>query len=201
MQEELFRLINPDYISDTESLASRESSERPRAYSLGISGGNGPISQGSRSNSSSLDRSTVKSSASNANGERPNPSQSHLNSPTKPPPAQLQGSAPSQGSGISYHSFPVASGLPQQHSSIISTLTLEQNSPDRNQNVPSQTEVSEVVVLTARPATVISNSSTSSPATTSDQRSDQKIAACPDMRIEDQSHSLDQTTCAPVREG
>ncbi|XP_071523885.1 uncharacterized protein [Panulirus ornatus] len=188
LQEELFRLINPDYISDTESQASRDSLERPRAYSLGISGGSGPLSQGSKSNSSSLDRPAIKSSGGKASGERPNPSQSHLNTSAKPP-------------ALSHRSFPVASGLPKQHSSLISTLAQGQNCPDRNQNVPSQTEVSEVVVLTARPATVISNSSTSSPATTSDQRADQKAALCPDLCSEDQSHALDQPSCAAVKEG
>nr|XP_045598357.1 signal-induced proliferation-associated 1-like protein 1 isoform X1 [Procambarus clarkii]XP_045598358.1 signal-induced proliferation-associated 1-like protein 1 isoform X1 [Procambarus clarkii]XP_045598359.1 signal-induced proliferation-associated 1-like protein 1 isoform X1 [Procambarus clarkii] len=192
LQEELFRLINPDYISDTESLASQENTERPRAYSLGISAGIAPISQGSQSNNSSLDRSSVKSSGVKANRERPNLSQVLIVNPPKPSLIQAQGS------GISYRTFPVASSL--QHSSVISVSTQEQISPDNNQNVPLQTEVAEVVVLTARPATVISNSSTSSPATTSDQRVDQTPVSCPDLNIGGQMHPPNKAKSVSVRE-
>nr|XP_053630387.1 signal-induced proliferation-associated 1-like protein 1 [Cherax quadricarinatus] len=198
LQEELFRLINPDYISDIESIAPRENTERPRAYSLGISAGIVPVSQGTRSNNSSLDCSTVKPGGGSANGERVNSSQVVSSNPAKPSSTHSPGTALSQGSGINYRTFPVASS--HQHSSGTSVSAHGQNSPDGNQNIPSQTEVAEVVVLTARPATVISNSSTSSPATTSDQRAEQIPVPCPDINIEAQSHPPDQTTGASVRE-
>ncbi|XP_063602240.1 signal-induced proliferation-associated 1-like protein 2 isoform X5 [Penaeus indicus] len=202
LQEELFRLINPDYISDTESLASREGAERPRAFSvsLGTASNAGHNAQGSRSNNSSLDRVSVKSGGGSVNGERASPGQALSGNPGNPT-IHTQGPSPPQPPGVNYRGFPMSQSLPQHLSSAAPTPTHGQISPDPNHNVPSRTEVAEVVVLTARPATVISNSSaTSSPATTSDQRGDLKIGAGPpDPRGPPHPHVPDQRT-VPARD-
>lgn len=202
LQEELFRLINPDYISDTESLASREGAERPRAFSvsLGTASTAGHNAQGSRSNNSSLDRVSVKSGGGSVNGERASPGQSLSGNPSNPT-IHTQGPSPPQPPGVNYRGFPMSQSMPQHLSSAAPTPTHGQISPDPNHNVPSRTEVAEVVVLTARPATVISNSSaTSSPATTSDQRGDLKIGAGPpDPRGPPHPHVPDQRT-VPARD-
>ncbi|XP_037803745.1 signal-induced proliferation-associated 1-like protein 1 isoform X2 [Penaeus monodon] len=202
LQEELFRLINPDYISDTESLASREGAERPRAFSvsLGTASTTGHNAQGSRSNNSSLDRVSVKSGGGSVNGERASPGQALSGNPGNST-IHTQGPSPPQPPGVNYRGFPMSQSMPQHLSSAASTPTHGQVSPDPNHNVPSRTEVAEVVVLTARPATVISNSSaTSSPATTSDQRGDLKIGAGPpDPRGPPHPHVPDQRT-VPARD-
>lgn len=152
-------------------------------------------SQGSRSNSSSLDRSSIKSGTGSASGDRPTPPP-HVNNLNKPPPPHSQGSSSSQGLGVNYRSLPVSSGIQNQHLSVVSTLTHAQALPDNNQNLPSQTEAAEVVVLTARPATVISNSSTSSPAPASDQRA----AVGPDMCHSGRTHTPEHTVQPSGRE-
>ncbi|XP_047482003.1 signal-induced proliferation-associated 1-like protein 2 isoform X5 [Penaeus chinensis] len=202
LQEELFRLINPDYISDTESLASKEGAERPRAFSvsLGTASTAGHNAQGNRSNNSSLDRVSVKSGGGSVNGERASPGQALSGNPGNPT-IHTQGPSPPQPPGVNYRGFPMSQSMPQHLSSAAPTPTHGQISPDPNHNVPSRTEVAEVVVLTARPATVISNSSaTSSPATTSDQRGDLKIGAGPpDPRGPPHPHVPDQRT-VPARD-
>lgn len=120
----------------------REGAERPRAYSLGV-----PTT--SRS-SSATEKSSVKPGG--PSGERSNPPM-HLQSSSKPPPPQT--------TAMGYRSH-----TQQTHPALI-----RDNPPDTPQQSTQQTEVAEVVVLTARPATVISNSSTSSPAPASEQKS------------------------------
>lgn len=146
LQEELFRLINPDYISDGD--ASREGAERPRAYSLGVP----TISRGS----STSDKPSAKpGGAGGPGGERSNPPM-HLLSSSKPPPPQA--------TAMGYRSH-----TQQPHPALVAPLARD-NPPDGPQQSTQQTEVAEVVVLTARPATVISNSSTSSPAPATEQK-------------------------------
>lgn len=210
LQEELFRLINPDYISDSECIGSNlgnlnNSGDRPRAYTVSHCGG--PGSQGSRSNNSSLDRVSIKSGGaiSNSGGTTTTPGagsqcetiavnnnddigSTNLNySPaiSQPPqfavqnatPAHVSGTAPPSLSamphGHSYSNLPV-SALPNQNVGINSKHLPNTNeiinNTGNNQHQQQQSDAPEVVVLTARPATVISNSSnTSSPAPTAEQ--------------------------------
>ncbi|XP_050698401.1 signal-induced proliferation-associated 1-like protein 1 isoform X3 [Eriocheir sinensis] len=146
LQEELFRLINPDYISDSD--ASREGAERPRAYSLGV-----PTV--SRSTTTTDKPSTKAGGAGGPGGERNNPPM-HLLSSSKPPPPQA--------TSMGYRSH-----TQQPHPALVPPMARD-SPPDGQQQSTQQTEVAEVVVLTARPATVISNSSASSPAPATEQK-------------------------------
>lgn len=154
------------------------------------------MSQGSRSNSSSLDHSSVKSGTGSASGDRPTPPPL-TNNLTKPVPPHSQGPASSQSLSISYRSLPVSSSAQSQHPSVAGSVGHGQTLPDNNQNLPSQPEAAEVVVLTARPATVISNSSTSSPGPVTDQRT----VPGPDMCHGGYSHTSEQAAQSSGREG
>lgn len=174
LQEELFRLINPDFISDSDSL----NSERPRAYSMGM--GAQQVSQGNRSNNSSLERAKAGGGA----ADRPIPPQLHATNSSKSHHApQNQGPTPAM--SVGYRNLPP--GLQQPNPGLLSTVP--QNPPESGHSTP-QTEVAEVVVLTARPATVISNSSTSSPALTSEHKT-----------ARGQGHSQDQPQRPSSQEG
>ncbi|KAG0729156.1 Signal-induced proliferation-associated 1-like protein 2 [Chionoecetes opilio] len=156
LQEELFRLINPDYISDGDG--SKEGADRARAHSLGVpTPGRG---------SAASDKSSAKPGGAGGLGvDRSNPPM-HLLSSSKPPPSQT--------TAMGYRSHPQ-----QPHPALIPPLGRD-NTPD---GPPQQTEVAEVVVLTARPATVISNSCTSSPAPPGEQ----KAAPNTDPRVRGQT--------------
>lgn len=172
LQEELFRLINPDYISDGDG--SREGAERPRAYSLGV-----PVPGRS---SSTSDKSLAKSGGGGGMGvDRSNPPM-HLLSSSKPPPPQS--------TAIGYRSHPQ-----QPHPALIPPLGRD-NLPDGPPQSTQQTEVAEVVVLTARPATVISNSSTSSPAPANEQ----KGGPSTDHRVRGQTHQGDHSLRGPAQD-
>lgn len=160
LQEELFRLINPDYITDGDG--QREGAERPRAYSLGV-----PTA--SRGTSTSDKPSAKPGGAVGPGSDRSNPPM-HLLSSSKPPPPQA--------TAMAYR------GLPQQPHPALVPPHGRDNPPDGPQQSTQQTEVAEVVVLTARPATVISNSSASSPSSATEQ----KAGMSADHRIRGQAH-------------
>ncbi|XP_068246045.1 signal-induced proliferation-associated 1-like protein 1 isoform X1 [Palaemon carinicauda] len=206
LQEELFKLINPDYISDVESTVSKETSvaDRPRAYSVSlgvpvsIAGSSAQGSQGN--NNSSLDRLSLKSGSSSSSSDRQNQTQMSSSKPNAACPNQGP-IVSSQSGGGHYRNYQNSGNIQQQHAT-----TPSPTNSNSNQNSSSRAEVPEVVVLTARPATVISNSSaTSSPATISDQRLDQK-----GLGNHEQQHSAHQASqerdvcsasnqCAPIK--
>ncbi|XP_066958155.1 signal-induced proliferation-associated 1-like protein 1 isoform X5 [Macrobrachium rosenbergii] len=195
LQEELFRLINPDYISDVESTLSKENTiaDRPRAYSvsLGVPGNvAGSSAQGNQgNNNSSLDRLSLKSGSSSSSSDKQN--QLQISSCKPNAVSHNQGPiVPTQCGGGHYRNYQSGGNVQQQH-----TTTPPPTNSCGSQNSSSRTEVPEVVVLTARPATVISNSSaTSSPATISDQRLDQKNVGNYDQQPPTAIHPTPQTS-------
>lgn len=196
LQEELFRLINPDYISDTESTVSKENTDRPRAYSvnLGVPSNIGPAAQGSLgNNNSSLDRLSIKSGGSNTSSDRSNQGQMLTTKSAAVVHGQAllgQGPLPAtQGSGAHYRNYQNNAVIQQQQ-----PLTPASTNSNSLRTSPSRTEAAEVVVLTARPATVISNSSaTSSPATISDHRVEQKTGMNSEHRAGSVTHPSNQS--------
>ncbi|KAK7086178.1 Signal-induced proliferation-associated 1-like protein 2 [Halocaridina rubra] len=188
LQEELFRLINPDYMSDSESTSCKETSDRPRAYSvsLGNPGSAASTSPGNHGGAnSSLDRLSVKSGGSNSGSDKS--LQSQISSAKSTPVSQgvsssIQGSAQYR----NYQPIPASVSCNANNNKHVS---------------PTQPEVTEVVVLTARPATVISNSSAnSSPATISDHKIEQKMSAPSEHAVSTLSHSTNVTTVTQERD-
>ncbi|CAL4184465.1 unnamed protein product, partial [Meganyctiphanes norvegica] len=225
LQEELFRLINPDYISDSECIGSNlgnqnHSGERPRAYTVSHVGGTG--SQGSRSNNSSLDRVSIKSGGAvsnsggintsitpgagsqsdmiplNNNNDNVSTNVNSSSTQSHQPQFSAQNVMPVNGTctalpslsvmphGHTYPNFPVGPLSNQNigHNHKQHNSTGENNNNSSSHQQQQRGDAPEVVVLTARPATVISNSSaTSSPAPTTDQ-SRPTVVASSDSRIQ-----------------
>ncbi|XP_076038061.1 uncharacterized protein LOC143023421 [Oratosquilla oratoria] len=192
LQEELFRLINPDYMSDTESMVSnRENTERPRSHTVSLGSGSGSGgSHGMQSSNSSLDRASIKSGSGVSNSSQSGTILAVSGPPpAQPPPQSIAQSHPQDPlqslSGLNHRPFPVnstsnsqntspqnvhyyqetTSSQYQYHSSAVPTGQYQ--AANKNSTVTTTTTVKtetapEVVVLTARPATVISASSAAS---------------------------------------